>query len=166
MLVGFADVTAVEDEAIVDVFPILFRDEAFEIVGNFFKIGVVGEVEFAGESLYMRVGRDAFPDFVQFAEDDVRGFVANAGEFLEFFCRAGEVAAKIVCDDFRGSNDMLRLIPEKRSARNLPSEFGEVRRRKIFRRFVFFKKFLCHSIHQFIRALRREHDCNNKLERC
>ena len=46
MWMCFADIAAVEDESVIDVFPIFFRYEFFEIVGYFLEILIFCEIEF------------------------------------------------------------------------------------------------------------------------
>ena len=113
VFVRLADIAAVKDKAIVDVFPIFLRDQFFEVVGDFLEISMIGKVEFARKALDVRVGRDAFPNSEQFTEDDVGCFVADAGEFLELHCVSRKFAAKIVADDFGGLLNVLCLITEK-----------------------------------------------------
>ena len=61
MRAGGTLVATVEDEAVVHVFPILFWDEALQVVGDLFEITVAGKVEAICETLHVRVRRYPLP---------------------------------------------------------------------------------------------------------
>ena len=62
-----ADVAAIEDKPVVHIFPVFLGYERFEVFGDLGQVLVVGQVESLGKPLHVRVGRDAFPDAVEFA---------------------------------------------------------------------------------------------------
>ena len=77
MIACRADVATIQHEPVVYIFPILLRHQALEVVRNFREVGVVGEVEALRESLHVRIGRNAIPDFVEFAENDIGCLIRN-----------------------------------------------------------------------------------------
>src|SRR3989338_1193982 len=161
-----ADVAAIEDETAVDVFPIFFGNESFQVFRYLFEISVTGEVEPLREALHVGVGRNTFPHIEQFAQNDVRGLIPDAVERLQFMSGARHAAAVFFDDILGGRNDGLGLIAEKSDRRYLTFEYRGFRLCEVEGRLVFLEKRLCHPIDDFIRTLRGEHDRNNELERC
>ena len=59
-----ADVAAIQDEAVVDIFPVFFGNEHLEVFGNLLQVIMVGKIESFGKTLHMSVCRNAFPYIV------------------------------------------------------------------------------------------------------
>lgn len=165
MRAGGADVAAVEDETVVDVFPIFLWDECLEIVRDFFEIIVVGEIKALGETFYVRVGGNTFPLVKKFAENDMRCLVANAGERLQTLGIVRDLAAKIVTDDFGGSDNVLCLIAKKRNRGDFFLKNARLGPSEVESSLVFLENLLVDPIHHLVGALCRHDDCKDKLER-
>ena len=59
---GDADGAAVQDELVAEVDPVIFRDDLHQILLDFFRLGVEGELEAAREAQHVGVDDDAFGD--------------------------------------------------------------------------------------------------------
>ena len=114
---GRTDVSAVEHEAVVDVFPIFFRHELLEIVRYFFEVPIVRKVEAVREALHMGIGRYAIPYIVQLPEDHVRGLVADAVQFDKLTVKSRHLAAEFLFHILRGGANRLRFVAEERDRR-------------------------------------------------
>ena len=108
-----ADVAAIEDQAIIDIFPIFFRNQTFEVVRYFFQIGVIAQIKSVCESLHMCVGWNSFPDIVELSQNHVGSFVGNARQCGKLGNSLRDAGAKIVSDDFGGGSYRLRFISKK-----------------------------------------------------
>src|SRR3989344_4175853 len=111
---GRAGIAAVEDEAIVDVLPVLLGHKLLEILGYLLQIGVVREVEALSEALHMRIGGDAFPHAVELAEDDVRGLVAHAWQGDKLGLGRRHSTLMLCLNRSRRADNGLGLIAEER----------------------------------------------------
>ena len=89
---GGTHVAAVEDKAVVDIFPIFFRNEQLEVVRYLLEIAVIGQVETARKTLHVCVSRNSLPNIKELAQDNMRGFVADAGKLLQIFRILGDAA--------------------------------------------------------------------------
>src|SRR3989338_5528655 len=74
---GGANIATVEYEAIVDVFPVSFWNQRFQVFRDLRKVLIVSKVEALGEALHMRVRRYSLPDIIELAKDDVGSLVAD-----------------------------------------------------------------------------------------
>ena len=72
-------VPAIEYESVVDVLPVGFGDEGFEVFGDFGEVGIVGELKAQCKALDMGVGSYPFPYVMYFAEYDIGCLVRDAG---------------------------------------------------------------------------------------
>ena len=64
---GGTDVTTVEDETVVYVFPIFFLYERLAGLSDFLEIVVIGEIKPLCESFHMRIGRNSLPNTIELA---------------------------------------------------------------------------------------------------
>jgi len=111
-----ADLAAVVDEFVGELYPAVFGDDLFEVLLDFDGLGVGGELEAAREAKDVRVDDDAGGDAVPGAKDDVRGLARDAGELRHLVDGFGNFAVEFVHEDTRGGNDVLCFGTEEARA--------------------------------------------------
>src|SRR3989344_3792006 len=133
---------------------------------DFLEVGVVRQVKTFREALNVRIGWNSFPFIEQFAYDNVRRLVADAGQSNQFASRLWDFSLEIPCDDFRRRDNSFCLIAKERNGRNLSLKYRWTRFRKVLSCFVFFVESCSDAIHDLVRTLCRENNRSKKLERC
>lgn len=67
------------DEFVGELYPVVFGDDAHEVLFDLFGVGRFGKAEAVGDAQHVGVDDDAFGDVEGYSKDHVGGFAGGSG---------------------------------------------------------------------------------------
>ena len=125
-MAGFADGAAMVDEEVGELGPFVAWEEVDEVLFDFFRVFVLGEVEALREAGDVCIDDDAYGFVEGVAKDDVGCFAGDAWEFYEFVHCLRDGASEISDDHFGGVMDGFGFVLPKVNTVDEGSDVFEV----------------------------------------
>src|ERR1700691_2594643 len=94
-LAGDAKLASVPDDLVRKENPLVAGDNTRQVLLNFLRVIVRGQLEAPRDAVYMSVDNHAFGLLEPRTQHDVGGFAGNAGKSEEFFHVVGDLAPEI-----------------------------------------------------------------------
>lgn len=146
--------------------PVLFEHDSHEVALDFHGIGIFRHTETEGDPADVGINNDAFGFSVQPTENDIRGFAGNAAEGEKPFHRVRDAVLKPIADELRGHGNRFGLGAVESGRMHHLLELEKGNPREVDGCLVRFEIRPHGLVHPLVRALGRENDRDQELERC
>jgi hypothetical protein len=155
----------VVDEPVVDVEPLVMREDPHEIALDPVGILLPGQSEAVCEAEHVGVDRDALHLAERVADHDVGGLAGDSGQADEALHRVGHLPA-VLGDDHAGSaHDRLRLVAEEACGPDDLLHLVRVRSGQVLRFREALEEDGRHLVHAHVGGLSREDDRDEQVVR-
>ena len=153
------------DEERRDPPPVLSRQRAHEVLGNFVRILLPRESKPLCQTQHMRIHRDVRILPEDDRENDRGGFPSDAGEQCEFFHRPGHLPAMLREENTTELLNIFRLHSECPAGVHVSLKLASGHSQIVLRRAIFFEERRTDLIHPLIGALGGEERDDEEVER-
>ena len=143
--------------------PLLLGNDLHQILFDFHRRGLLGQVEPLRNSLHMRIHHHSGRNAVEGAEYDVGGLARGAGNGEHLIHGPGHFASEIGENLTRRANQRFRFVVEEARGANVLRQLGLVGMSEVGHGWIFLKQARRYFVDALISALRREDGGHQQL---